>query len=537
MKCEHVQKTLAVFLEGELTPDDRLMIQQHLAGCEVCRSELGLLTGQALQSLAAQAEPSPQAWSRLQARVARVPVAQVPMAKEAQPSSGWLSRWLSRLAPSGGSTPTHSLGDKTMNKRFGLTALVAVVAVAVAAILMAQNVPVVSAQQILDRASAAQSAVKSAQGINHIRIESYYTLHALEKNSTGLKTIVDSYLDYQTGNLRNITTHADTGKVLDAFAYDGANTYSTKGPLDSTSNESLTIYRSPQSREKVMANLYSGGGATVDFEQLFAEMRSDPQVTVEGKQTGADGRSVYVLSTQQLGKFLKDPNSVQTKRMFFDANTYRLLEEKATFQLAGKEIVVADMRYLVNETLPATSPVAWDLSDLQGVNIVDDTDRTQGDLLPEKITVQELAAHTKTGYLLKTIPAGFNLELEAPPKQDKETAYIYIASYRTEAGDYFVIQASGVPDDLTQGTAENAQCFNADRTITPCTATPPTGGKETYTTAAGLKVYFEEDTVTPDGKHYPEAAVKAPDGAAFLISSTLSRERVKALAEELVIAQ
>ncbi|HSD83855.1 MAG TPA: hypothetical protein VLG46_08355, partial [Anaerolineae bacterium] len=216
-----------------------------------------------------------------------------------------------------------------MKKRVILPALVAVAAVAGAVILFAQNVPTASAQQILDRAYAAQSAVKSAQGIHHIQIESYYNFEALEGNSRGTKTIVDSYRDVQTGNWRNVTTAADTGKVLDVFAYDGSNTYSTKGPLDSTSPESLTIYRSPQSQAKV-ADLHPGGEAVVDFEQLFAEMRADPKVKVEGKGTWSDGRSVYILSTQQPGKFLRDPNSLQTKRMFFDANTYRLLEEQAT---------------------------------------------------------------------------------------------------------------------------------------------------------------------------------------------------------------
>src|SRR5512139_2076224 len=113
MKCEQVQKALAVFLEGELTAADQLMIQQHLAGCDVCRSALGQRVGQALQDLAAPAEPSPQAWSRLQARVT-----QVSMTKEAQPSSKPLPLWLSRLAPGGKSTHTTLVvGDKTMKKR------------------------------------------------------------------------------------------------------------------------------------------------------------------------------------------------------------------------------------------------------------------------------------------------------------------------------------------------------------------------------------------------------------------------------------
>ncbi len=514
MKCEQVQKALAAFLKGELASPERFMIQQHLADCDVCRSQLGRLTGQALQSLAASAEPSPQAWSRLQARVAQVPVAQMPMAKEARPSPDWLPQWLSRLAPGGRSTQTTLIaGDKTMKKRFALLAVAAVVAVAFAVFMTTQNVPAVSAQQILDRAAAAQSAVKAAPGINHIRTESYYNFDALQENSKGIKTIIDSYRDLRTGNFRNVTTNADTGKVLDAFAYDGVNTYSTKGPLDSASDEHLIIYRSPQSHERV-ADLNPGGEATVDFEQLFNDLRADPHVKLEGKGTWSDGRAVYILSTQQPGKYLRDLNSLQTKRMFFDAATYQLLEEQATFQKDGKEIVVVDVRYLINETLPATTPVAWDVSDLQGVTFTDDIERTQGDLLPEKITAQELAAHTHTGYILKTIPEGFNLEITAPPRQDHETSYVYIASYRTEANDYFVIQAGDAPEVL------------------------PSDAAEVYTTAAGLLVTFmREPEQSPDGKHYQMAAVKAPDGTVFSITSTLSRERVKALAEDLVVAK
>ena len=162
----------------------------------------------------------------------------------------------------------------------------------------------------------------------------------------------------------------------------------------------------------------------------------------------------------------------------------------------------------------AASPVAWDLSNLQDVTLADDTNRTQGELLPEKITVQELDAHTKDGYLLKSIPAGFDLEITAPPRQDHETSYVYIASYRTEAGDYFVIQAGGAPEVLMNDAAE------------------------VYTTVSGLVVSFmREPEQSPDGKHYQSAAVKAPDGTTFFITSTLPRERVKALAEDLVIVQ
>ena len=54
----------------------------------------------------------------------------------------------------------------------------------------------------------------------------------------------------------------------------------------------------------------------------------------------------------------------------------------------------------------------------------------------------------------------------------------------------------------------------------------------TYTTASGLVLSFMEDASDPSGKQYVSAFVKAPDGAAFMLSSTLPRETVKEWAEE-----
>ena len=113
---------------------------------------------------------------------------------------------------------------------------------------------------------------------------------------------------------------------------------------------------------------------------------------------------------------------------------------------------------------------------------------------------------------MKTIPEGFDLELTAPPRQDNESSYVYIAAYRTpDNADYFVIQAGGTPVLLPEDT------------------------EEVFTTTAGLVLQFMPESATPDEKHYQYAVVKAPDGADFMISSTLPRGRVKALAEELSV--
>ncbi len=76
MKCQEVNKLLVAYLDNEVTPSEWTLIQAHLAGCDTCQQELATLSAlqsrvsQFLQVKAAQAAPSPQAWSRLQARLA-----------------------------------------------------------------------------------------------------------------------------------------------------------------------------------------------------------------------------------------------------------------------------------------------------------------------------------------------------------------------------------------------------------------------------------------------------------------------------------
>ncbi len=119
MKCREVKKALVAYLDGEVMPSERTLIEAHLAGCESCERELSALgssRGQVTNSLkttAAQAAPSPQAWSHLQARLAE---------------------------DAGGATkPTHSLrkGDRPMKRRWRIALGTAGAVVLAAAVIAA----------------------------------------------------------------------------------------------------------------------------------------------------------------------------------------------------------------------------------------------------------------------------------------------------------------------------------------------------------------------------------------------------------------
>jgi len=127
--------------------------------------------------------------------------------------------------------------------------------------------------------------------------------------------------------------------------------------------------------------------------------------------------------------------------VYFDTTTYEMLGNRVTMEKDGQEILVSSHKILVNETLPAGA-VWLDLRDLQEIQIVDDPDRVYGDLIPVVISEQELVGKTRSAYLLKEIPSGFSLEITASPQQPANEPFIYVASYRSETGNYFVIQAA-----------------------------------------------------------------------------------------------
>ncbi|MCK4485634.1 MAG: zf-HC2 domain-containing protein [Desulfobacterales bacterium] len=125
MKCQEVSKALVAYLDGEVTPSERTLIQAHLAECDACQEEMTALSAlqsrvsQALQVRAAQAVPSPQAWSHLQAR----------LAGEVRPVPSWLSTRLQRLARGVGciSQTLQLKGGVTMKKGFTLAAIAALI--------------------------------------------------------------------------------------------------------------------------------------------------------------------------------------------------------------------------------------------------------------------------------------------------------------------------------------------------------------------------------------------------------------------------
>ncbi|MEJ2710524.1 MAG: zf-HC2 domain-containing protein [Anaerolineales bacterium] len=73
MNCREVLPRINAYLDEEVSPSEKKLLQAHLATCQSCRQELESLNHlqntlrQQLQSRAAQAAPSPQAWSLVQA--------------------------------------------------------------------------------------------------------------------------------------------------------------------------------------------------------------------------------------------------------------------------------------------------------------------------------------------------------------------------------------------------------------------------------------------------------------------------------------
>jgi hypothetical protein len=513
MNCEQVLSLLVSYLHHEVTPSERRMLQAHLSGCKLCREEFIRMAkthgriAPALQRRAIQAAPASDAWERLEAR----------LAEETRPSPARITTWFSHLAP--GEHQWFSqlfAGGVTMHKRLILAAGGLALAMVMVAVLILNTASPVSAQVVLDKAYAAQaSVIPPAVGVEHIRHETYSNLSGLPEVQ-GTDTTLESYHDLRSGSFRVVTLDSRTGQVLNVYAYDGAYTYSADVGDAAQPASPLTVHRSPQPRASTADLKPRGGdnGINSTAKGLFDQVRQDPNVQLAGQETWADGRTVFVLRSQQQLKVivkgeLQRPTGDVT--VYFDATTYEMLGNRATLLQDGKEILVSSQVVLANEILPEGTRVAWDLSDLAGIAIVDDPDRHNRDLLPEIISEQELSAKTGAGYLLKTIPAGYTLEITVPPKQPANEPFIYIASYRTAANDYFVIQAgAGKPTD---------------------------DSRETYTTAGGLVLHFMRDISDPAGKRFISALVEAPAGVVFTVTSTLPRETVKAWAEELAVVK
>jgi len=396
---------------------------------------------------------------------------------------------------------------------------------AVLAVFVARNATPVSARQILNRAYEAQTQVAPTQGIEHVRNEIFSNIEAKEQ---GMETIVESYSDPASGNFRVVTTDKNTGKVLQVYAFDGSNVYNSDSMKDGQPGEDpLTVYHSLQNQTSLaqhkfvnVTNRKLNPAQGEESKFMFEKMRHDPQVELLGQEKWDNGHTVYVLRSQQEIKLLVNNETTHPMGLvtfYFDVDTYQLLGNRVTMEKDGKEVVISSQRILLDEILPADSNIAWDLSDLQGVNIVEDPNGEHS--LPVKIpstaiSAEDLASKTDSAYLLKTVPDGFSLEIGVLPEQPANEDFFYEARYTNQAGDHFVVQTLGKPLD------------------------DPLQEDETYTTANGLVLHFIAQTGdTAKGEEFTSALIKAPNGKTYAIDSTLPRDQVKALAEQLVLVK
>ncbi len=288
------------------------------------------------------------------------------------------------------------------------------------------------------------------------------------------------------------------------------------GPWGNT-NDLLTVYRVPQTS---IANVNLPIKEEVQtHEEIFQKMRTDPNTELVGEETWIDGRTVYVLRARQPVKAVVEGSTdlpIGWVVSYFDKETYKTVESRATIERDGQEILVYSYRVLVDEVLPAGSNVPWDLSDLQGITIVDDLDGQHVSFQLKVLSEEELLSKTDSAYLLQDIPEGFNLEITSLPEQPATQPFTYVATYHNEAGDFFVIESI---------RSEKVKLATED-------------SSESYTTAGGLKLTFlgkdEDNRKGSSDKQFISAIVETPEGAAFIINSTLPRDQVKTLAEQLV---
>ncbi len=256
-------------------------------------------------------------------------------------------------------------------------------------------------------------------------------------------------------------------------------------------------------------------GPDTQDNSLFEQFRNNPRVRLEGVETWTDGSRVYVLiddnyQTQKQSDGQVEKTFTGTVRMVFNTKTYQLVESQISVRKDGKDIVIDSVKYLVDEVLPAGSAVAWDLSDLKGIAIVDQpaVKQESGDPGFKTLTIQELTAHTQTAYLLKTIPEGFTLQIVAANDQPKDQPFSYETNYTGPNGETFGLMAIGLTDE---GFIKS-NFYDGS-----------------YKSASGLVVYYS----TSSHKDSTSAILTTPEGNSFLLGSSLPREQVQTLVDDL----
>ena len=123
-----------------------------------------------------------------------------------------------------------------------------------------------------------------------------------------------------------------------------------------------------------------------------------------------------------------------------------------------------------------------------------------------------MTAHTRTAYLLKTIPEGWSLQIVSANEQPKDQPFSYETNYTGPNGETFGLMAIG----LTDMGFIKSNFYDGS-----------------YKTASGLVLYFS----TSSRKDSTSAILTTPEGNSFLLGSSLPRERVQTLVDDLAPAK
>lgn len=395
-----------------------------------------------------------------------------------------------------------------MQKRPILAGGMAFLAITITAILIFNNVTRVSAQEILQRAAAAQASSEAREGIWHTLIEVYENPTALEGDQAGTTTIMESFID-TSNNLYRYTTVDTNGTILEASTSDTSFNYYL------LQDDPQTIHREARTEDDIRKGAVRDDSSDM-ARSLFEHYRNNPRVELLGEEMH-NGRQVYVLIDRNF-QVSNLPNGQQEKvftgamQMVFDAQTYELIESQTTVFKNNQEIIIEKVKFLVDESLPAETKVVWDLSDLQGMTLVDDEPYSEeSEVIPTAISQAELATHRDT-YLLSSIPDGFTQEIIAAANQTDDQPFTYEVNYDSASGENFGLLAVGYMD---AGFVETSFYDGS------------------YKASNGMILYYSSGR-PENSEEGTSAMLVTPDGASFLLISTLSRREVEALVEDLV---
>ena len=136
---------------------------------------------------------------------------------------------------------------------------------------------------------------------------------------------------------------------------------------------------------------------------------------------------------------------------------------------------------------------------------------TTTEVIPSPISRDELARHLNT-YALKDIPDGFTEKIVAASGQPDDQPYTYEIIYENGAGANIDLMAIGTFDENFVKT----NFYDSS-----------------YKSPNGMVLYYS--TSKPENENNGTSAILAtPDGMSFLFTSTMSREQVQTLIENLV---